>query len=256
MDISLDTGGIVAFMLVSLRLAVVMFATPMDAFGKVPTQVRLFWTLGFGFLLTAGMERGTIQAAYALANATDLAVAALHEVMIGSMLAFGLYTAFGAVQLAGRLMDFQAGFGAATLFDPTTNEQAPLLGTLLVMLAAVVFFTTGMHHLMLKGIMYSFEVRPVGNTLATLALSDVVRQFGQMFTLGIMVAAPVIGILMLVDAGVAIMSKSMPQMNVYFLFLPLKALLCFLALVWVLPLLRPLMLAVLEDSFIFWQNLL
>ena len=252
MEISLDPGGVVAFMLVSLRLAVVMFATPLDAFGKVPAHIRLFWTLGLGFLLTTGMS----QAAVALESVVDLAVAALHELVIGAVLAFGLYTAFGAFQLAGRLMDFQAGFGAANLFDPTTNEQNPLIGTILVMLAAVVFFTTGLHHLMLKGIWFSFEINPVGSSLPALAMPELIRQFGLMFTLGVMVSAPIIGVLMLIDAGVAVMSKTMPQMNVYFLFLPLKAVLCFLALAWVLPILRPLMLTVMQSSFEFWQNVL
>ena len=252
MIITLDPSGIMAFMLVSLRLAVVMFATPLDAFGKVPAHVRLFWTLGFGFLLASGMDISAV----AIDSLVQLAMAALHEVVIGLVLAFGLYTAFGAFQLAGRLVDFQAGFGAATLFDPATNEQNPLIGTLLVMLAAVLFFTTEMHHLMLKGIQFSFEMRPVGSPVLALALPELVQQFGSMFTLGVMLAAPVIGILMLVDAGVAIMAKTMPQMNVYFLFLPLKALLCLLALAWILPMLRPLMLVVMNGSYEFWEKVL
>lgn len=252
MIITLDPSGVMAFMLVSLRLAVVMFATPLDAFGKVPARVRLFWTLGFGFLLTSGMDISAV----AIDSLVQLAMAALHEVVIGLVLAFGLYTAFGAFQLAGRLVDFQAGFGAATLFDPATNEQNPLIGTLLVMLAAVLFFTTEMHHLMLKGIQFSFEMRPVGSPVLALELPELVRQFGSMFTLGVMLSAPVIGILMLVDAGVSIMAKTMPQMNVYFLFLPLKALLCLLALAWILPLLRPLMLVVMNGSYEFWEKVL
>ena len=107
MIITLDPSGIMAFMLVSLRLAVVMFATPLDAFGKVPAHVRLFWTLGFGFLLASGMDISAV----AIDSLVQLAMAALHEVVIGLVLAFGLYTAFGAFQLAGRLVDFQAGFG-------------------------------------------------------------------------------------------------------------------------------------------------
>ena len=184
MSFSLNLGGIIVFMLVSLRLAVIMFATPLDAFGKVPGHVRLLWTLGFGLWLTMVLNQPGTQV---VDDAVSLAMAALGEVFIGAILAFGIYTAFGAFLLAGRLIDFQSGFGAATLFDPVTNEQNPLVGTLLLMLATALFFASDMHHLMVQGIAYSFQMMPVGGGLPHLNLHDVLRQFGLMFTLGTMI---------------------------------------------------------------------
>lgn len=253
MSFSLALGDVTAFVLVSLRLAMTLFATPMDAFGKVPTRVRVMWILGLACWISLAT---TANANNVPTTLIDLTTAVFAELLLGAVLAFGLYTSFGAFLLAGRLIDFQAGFGAANLFDPTTNEQNPLFGTLLMMLAAVIFFTADLHHVLLKGFAYSFELHPVGSQLLELDLADVTRQFGLMFNMGIMLAGPIIGILLLVDAGVAIMSRSMPQMNVYFLFLPLKALLCFIALAWLLPIMSPLLLRTMDSSFTYWQRVL
>lgn len=253
MSFSLALSDITAFVLISLRLAMTLFATPMDAFGKVPTRVRVMWVLGLAYWISLSTAA---DASYAPVTLIELANAVFAELLLGAVLAFGLYTAFGAFLLAGRLIDFQAGFGAASLFDPTTNEQNPLFGTLLMMLAAVIFFAADLHHVLLKGFVYSFELHPVGSQFLQLNMEDVTRQFGLMFVMGVMLAGPIIGILLLVDAGVAIMSRSMPQMNVYFLFLPLKGFLCFVALAWLLPIMSPLMLKTMDSSFTYWQRIL
>lgn len=253
MTFSLAFSDVTAFVLLSLRLAVTLYVTPMDAFGKVPTRVRVMWILGFSYWMTLA---GSTDASAAPTNLTELLAASLGEVLLGAVMAFGLYTAFGAFLLAGRLIDFQAGFGAANLFDPTTNEQNPLIGTLLMMLAAVVFFTADLHHVLLKGFAYSLELHPLGSQSYRPDPEAVIDQFGMMFIMGTMLAGPVLGILLLIDAGVAIMSRSMPQMNVYFLFLPLKALLCFTMLAWLLPIMSPVIVRTMDSSFTYWQRIL
>lgn len=253
MNLTIDPSWIIAIGLVSLRLAVVMYATPLDLFGRVPALIKVLWSTAFACFMVSFLD---IEQVKEITSMDALVFAGLREVAIGLLLAFGLYTAFGAFSLAGRLLDFQAGFGAANLFNPATNEQNPLLGTVLVMLATFLFFAADFHLVMTQGFALSLQAMPLGATGLGVSAPAIIAQFGVMFTMGIMIAAPIIGILMMVDGGVAIMSKTMPQMNVYFLFLPLKSFLGLLMLGLLLPYMRPLIMNVMEASFQFWAGMM
>ena len=237
-------------MLLSMRLAVLVYATPIDAFGRVPPQVKLYFTLGLAVLLVFVLEIPLVSSPTSL---MDLGLMFIKEATIGLMMAFGLYAAFAAFMVAGRLLDFQTGFGAANLFNPSTNDQNPLLGTLLTLFAALVFFLSDFHHLFVKGIVYSVSLSPLGEGLHGLAYAELIRHFGVTFTNGVILVAPIIGLMLFVDAGIAVMSRTMPQMNVYFLFLPLKVGLGLILLAVSLPYMFPVLEKTIDSSFRFWQ---
>jgi flagellar biosynthetic protein FliR len=171
-------------------------------------------------------------------------------------MAFGLYCVVGSVMVAGKLIDFQAGFGAAEILNPATSSSNPLTGTVLSLVMVTVFITTGAYQLALKGVAWSLSVSPPGAALGALPLDIIVKQFGLTYLYGFVIAAPVIGVLLLLETGLAIMGRSMPQMNVYFLFLPLKIgvalALMAIALRYLAPVLERLFLLTLR----YWQHAL
>ena len=156
--------------------------------------------------------------------------------------------------VAGKLIDFQAGFGAAQILNPSTNAASPLIGTALSLFAVVLFFVSNAYQLAIRGIARSLTVSPPGSALSGLNLVVIVKQFGLTYIYGIIIAAPVVGTLLLIDTGIAVMGRSMPQMNVYFLFLPLKIgvalILTAIAVRYLSPVLEQLFLT----SFRYWQQ--
>lgn len=253
MDIEIQTGWIISILLITLRLSILFFATPLDMFGRLPAHIKLFMCLGLAVVLSSGLPSVDYPDELDL---FFLALSFLNEALVGLAMAFGLYCAFGAMSLGGGLLDFQAGFGAANVLNPATNTYEPLLGTILTLLLVMVFFSSGAFAILLRGIMFSFQQIPPGSPLNHLSIKDVVAQFGIMFIYGFALTAPVIAVLLLIDTAVGVMSRSMPQMNVYFLFLPLKIAVALMMVAVSLRYLSPLMEQLFLTVFRYWERVL
>lgn len=219
MQLSVDYAWLAAIFLMTLRLATAFMFTPVMGFNILPVRIRLFFCLAFAAAIVTG---GDWQGAAAINDIGELAVASVKEVLLGGALAFGVLTAFAALSLGGRIIDFQLGFGVASLIDPATRSQSPLLGTFLSMLGAVLFLIIDGHHMLLKGLAYSLETQPLGQVAVNWDGAIMIAAFGQMFVFALAVAAPVIFGLMLVDLAIAVSARTMPQVNVYFVSLPVK----------------------------------
>jgi flagellar biosynthesis protein FliR len=240
MRVLIDTGWIVSVLLVAVRIGAALVMTPLLSFSGVPATTRVALVLVLAV---------TLVSAVALPPATALS-------SFGGLLAFGVFTAFAAFQLAGRVMDLQMGFGVASLIDPATRTQSPLLGTLLNLVALAVFFAVDGHHLVIRGLAYSLVQLPPGSSLAALEPAAVVAQFGAMFVFAVALAAPVIFVLLLVDVALAVMARTMPQMNVFIVSLPLKIMVGLLVLVMSIQYMGPVMARVFEGMFDYWQRVL
>jgi flagellar biosynthetic protein FliR len=137
MPVSIDTQTLLAGLLLSVRLGMVMFMTPVLGAAGIPGRIRVMALLALTFCLTLALPpplAGDVGATPALL------MALVHELIWGGLMGFGLNTAFAAFLVGGRLLDLQMGFGAATLFDPGTRSQTPLLGLLLQMTGIAAFF--------------------------------------------------------------------------------------------------------------------
>src|SRR5882672_2390084 len=243
-----DTAWLVAVFLVSLRLGALFLVAPGFGTIRMPIQFRVLLTVGLAAALAGALGP------YAPAPDTALGLLAsgLAEVAVGGLLGFGLLAAFGAFAVAGRAMDMQIGFGVANLIDPTSRTQSPQLGTLLNLFALAAFFGFEGHHALLRGLAASFETIPPGAGFASVGPGALAAQFGIAFSAGLAFAAPVIVFLLLIDLGLAVMSRAMPQMNVYFVALPLKIFAGLLMLALSLPHAGPVMNRIFSSVFEFW----
>ncbi len=237
-------------MLVAVRMAILFFATPLDGFGKVPTQIKLWVSIALSVLVVSTMDINLISIPK---DALSFGMMAASELVAGLVMAFGLYAAFGTLMVAGGILDYQTGFAAANIFNPALNTQNPLLGTVLLMFATMIFFFIDGHHMVLRAIVFSYQMMPIGSGVLDINFSLIVAQFGMMFTFGVVLAGPVIAVLLMLDGGAAIMARTMPQMNVYFLFLPLKIFVGLTLLASMLTYISPLMNEVFNKTFQFWH---
>ena len=214
------TPWITAVALASIRIGVALFALYPFSMLSVPKLARALLALTLGTCIASG-EPAMPGAAVDLGWIT---AAALREAAIGLSLAFGLIVAFAAFSVGGRLLDYQVGFGIAEIVDPASRTQVPLLGFLLQLLGAAVFFALEGHHGLLRALSASWTALPPGLP----ALSDQPLQlagsFAAAFACGLAVVAPVVALLALLDAGMALLSRVLPQMNVLMMSMGLKAL--------------------------------
>lgn len=218
MQVSISTSFLVQIFLVSLRLGAFVLLSPTFVAVRLPVVARS----AFVVTLSACLVAMTQPAYSGEINVMWLFRAALHEALIGGALAFGAVCGFAAFSLAGRLIDLQIGYGVANLFDPTTQRQGPLLGTALAMMGLAAFFAVDGHLILIKLLAESISRFPPGGDSFSIDHDVVLRQFGFMFTSGVLLAMPVMVVLLLIDVVMAVMSRSMPQLNAFVISMPIK----------------------------------
>lgn len=221
MVLKFDAAYLMTGFLVFLRISAVFMFTPLFSAFQIPMQFRLLFLLALSYLLISALNVPALTAPITLGSLVPLAIV---EILIGSVLAFGVTAAFAAFQFGGRLLDYQIGFGLASVIDPLTREDSPLLGTILHSLAVLIFFAVDGHHMVIRGLAYTLAHVPPGSGLFDFQIAPIVTHFGLMFIFGFSVVAPVIVVLLLVDVGLAFVSRNMPQVNVFIIGMPVKVL--------------------------------
>ena len=253
MSLGIDLAAMAVVLLVALRIGPLFVLAPVFGAVSVPLRVRVFLALAFAALLAAvaGPGGGAV-----VLDPLALIGAAATEVLLGIGFAFGMFAAFGAFLFGGRVLDIQIGFGIATLIDPATRGQSPLLGTALNLMAVAVFFAVDGHHALVRALAWSLERLPPGTSIAALDPAAVGAQWGLMFSYGLLLVAPAVFALLLLDVALAVMARTMPQMNVFIVALPLKVVVGVLVLALTVRELLPAMMKVFESVPRYWERLL
>jgi flagellar biosynthetic protein FliR len=253
MQIDIDPAWALAVFYTALRLGVVLLLSPILAGLSGLVVVRVLLTLALAVLLVQGLHLGTPAGALELGR---VAAGACNELMVGGVLAFGVFAAFGAFSVAGKILDVQTGFGIGTVYDPVTRGGAPLFATMLNMLGAVMFFAMDGHHAFLRGLAFSLERVPPGSPLGSMAADAMLQQFGLMFSLGVALIIPVILCLLLTETGLAFVSRVLPQMNVFVVGVPVKIAVGTALLALTVVTMGPSMGRVYASIFTYWQKVL
>ena len=253
MRLEIDPSWAFSVVLLSVRLGVLLAMTPVLSGASVPAPIRILLVVALTALIVSALK---IPPASIPRGVGQLAIAAATEAAIGAILAFGIFAAFAAFSVAGRLLDIQVGFGIGSVFDPVTRRQTPVLATGFDLLAVTAFFSMDGHHALLRGVAYSLQQIPPGTFLTSLPLAAVAKQFGLMFALGIALVAPVVFSLLLCEIGLAMVSRVMPQMNIFVLGIPVKILVGLSVLVLSMAYIAPLMGKIYLSIFSYWEEVL
>ncbi len=218
MQLSINDAWAHNLLLCAARIAPLFLMSPLFSLAQLPVRIR--WLLILVFSAACVALKANVAP---LAGASiSLWVALLGEVLLGAVLAFGIYCVFGAFLFGGRILDLQMGFGVANLVDPSTRQQAPLLGTALNVMAVMTFYLLDSHHLLIRALLYTFDVVPLGSGWQPDNLAPIANVFGLMFVFGLMLVSPVVFTLLLIDAAMAVAARTMPQMNMFMLGIPVK----------------------------------
>ena len=253
MRLTVEIGWILAVALVAVRFAAALALTPIFGTANVPARFRVLLILALSALVVSATG---IEAARLPASLPAFLGAAMSEALLGAAMAFGIFAAFAVFLLAGRIMDIQLGFGVAVLIDPTNRTQSPLLGTFLNLMAVALFFAIDGHHMLLRGLVFSLEQAPPGTFPSELDPAAIVAQFGAMFVYAAALSAPVLLTILLIDVVLSVIARTMPQVNIFIVSLPLKIFVGLLVLAISLRHLGPLTGKIFESIFEYWHRLL
>jgi flagellar biosynthetic protein FliR len=244
----IDLAWLVGTLLLSARIAAATVLTPVFGPTQIPGPVRVFIALALAAFLILAVPVSMPP----MADATDLAVATLGELLLGASLAFGFLIAWAATQLAGRVLDVQLGYGAASVLNPTTQVPAPLIGSVIGMAAVAVFLALDGHHVLIRALALSVERYPPGLGFQ-LDLAEHLKFSGVMFTFGLALAAPVMLTLLLSDIALAVLARSMPQLNVFVLSFSVKIVLGLIGLAVSIKFAGAVLTGLFESTWRFWE---
>lgn len=216
------------FLLIFARLGTMLMLLP--ALGEISVSPRIRLSMA---LLIAGVLLPVVGGAYATlpSSVPGLAVAVIAEMVIGFFIGMAARLTMSALQVAGTVIAFQTGLAFAQNVDPTQGIQSALVGSFLAVLAVVLIFSTNLHHLMLFAARDSYtlfapgQMLPVGD-FATMAVSTVAGAF----KLGMQLAAPFVVLGLVFYLGIGIISRLMPQLQVFFIAMPANIMLGFVLL--------------------------
>lgn len=217
--------------LIFARVSAVLAAAPVFRGRSMPTLVKGGLALLLVLLLLPGLSAQVTVPTDLLA----LLLLTLREVALGLLLGTFVQLIFYAVQVAGQLIDTEMGFQMASLLDPLSGGQLPLVGNFLGMLSVLLYLGLNGHILLIRALGESFRLVPLGAADFNFAPDLVVRSFTGMFALAVQMALPVVGVSLFISLMLGLVAKAVPQMNVFIVSMPLKVLLLSIAVVVALP---------------------
>ena len=151
---------------------------------------------------------------------------ALSEVVIGLVLGLAANFMMEAPMMAGQILGVQMGYSLATLFDPQTNADTPVMAEFHRLAAVLIFLQLNVHHWLLRAVVKSFAYLPPGTASANFAAaSGLLHAAGGIFLSGVQIAAPGLAATLVADVALGFLGKASPQLPVLFIGLAVKNLL-------------------------------
>ena len=195
-----------------------------------PKVFKVMFSIFISFIISP-----FIQADIAVHSLSQLIIYALMETLTGLVFGFITNMCFNSLKIAGSLIDQQLGLSMASIYDPNTNTQNTLIETILYWLGVMIFFSMNGHHQLIAGIQNSFNLVKVGQLILSGNFDYVINVFVQCFIIGIKIAVPMILSLLIAELLIGFISKSVPQLNVMVVSMPLKLLMGIIFIMIALP---------------------
>ena len=199
---------------------------------RVPTQIKI----GLAFFITVIVTNVIPYKVLRFAGIADFMFAALKELLIGFAVGFIFQMFMSVILTAGEMIDLQIGVGMSKVYDPQSNVSMPVSGSIFNLLFILIFFSSNGHLTFVRIMALSFEVVPAGTQLFNPDFSRyIVELFGSILVLAVKLAFPVIAIELITEAGLGVLMRAVPQINVFVAGLQLKILIGLVVIILMLP---------------------
>jgi flagellar biosynthetic protein FliR len=233
--LAIPIGPVEAFILIATRVLAVLATSPVIGLRTVPAHARLGLGLFTALILVPVLAKDGLPAGVDV-NWTTLA----GEAVVGALSGFAATLAYTAIAFGASLLDFQAGFSMASLYDQTFGNQGAILERFYSALAALLFFQMDAHHLVIQALAQLFVVVPLGTfSLSRINPNLLAQVAASSFVVAVELVFPVMVALLLADIALGVLARVAPQFGIFSIGLQVKILLALAALVVTMPLLMP-----------------
>jgi flagellar biosynthesis protein FliR len=219
-DISLLPVLAAAFMLAFARVGAMVMLLPGLGETNIPVRIKIAIALLLTLIILP-LHRADYHVD--MGSMAALLVLMVYEILIGVVLGATARVTLAALQVAGAVIAQQLGLGFVTSVDPTQGQQGVVIGNFLTLLGITMLFTTDSHHLVIAALNDSYSVFSPGEVVPSGDVAALAtRAFSAAFRLGMQLAAPFLVFGLVFNVGLGVLARLMPQMQVYFVGVPLS----------------------------------
>lgn len=209
------------FLAISVRLSGLMLFAPFFGSEAIPPRVKAGLVLAVSVLFFP-----VLSPALAHSDIGSWPGFVLTELVVGAGIGIATRLVFDAMQMAGQILSTQMGFSLINILDPQTQVDSTVMAVFHQTIAMLIFLRLDVHLWLLRALGRSYVLLPPGSAHLSQAFTlTAVRACGEVFALGIQIAAPVLSATFLTDVVLGLLGKASPQMPLMLLGTPLKTLL-------------------------------
>lgn len=210
------------FFLVLARLSPLFLMAPLFSSKMVPGRVRTVIAVG----LAIGLTPVVVGDQPISTDAWTYAGLIVKELLVGGAFAFALGAMFAAIGVAGTFLDYFVGLSFGSLVDPVTGTNTTIISQLYSLVGVVIFIAIGGEDWVIAGFARTFDI--VGLTespsIGTL-VAGANEAFVGIFSAAVQIAGPIMLAMILTDAAFGVVSRVVPQLNVFGVGFPVKLIL-------------------------------
>ena len=214
-----STAQLTLFALIMMRMSGFILLNPIFGRATIPSRAKA----GMIFVLTMMVYSGFTGEAFETASMIEFAFLLCKEFVAGYLIGFVMQLFFFIISFTGYIIDYQMGLSMATVYDPQSNAQMAVSGSVLQTWFMLMFFAVDGHLALMKIMMTSAEIVPYGGILITQDIAvRMIEIFLECVELGIRFSVPMIAAEFLIEVGVGILHKVVPQISIFVINIQMK----------------------------------
>lgn len=213
------------FLYVFVRTSGVFLISPFFSSQNIPNGLKVGLVTSMSFLLALVVPIPEVMG-------NSLLILIIQELMVGLIIGFIGYLFFTSFYVMGQIIDMKIGFAMVNVIDPQSKVQVPLMGNFYYTIAFLLLLGVNGHHMIISALVDSYEFIPIGSfvfdeNMLNLIISGLVKAF----EIGFKLSTPIVACIFLTDLILGVMARTIPQMNVFVVGMPLKLLVGLLVII-------------------------
>ncbi len=222
------------FFFILIRVGTILFVIPFFDSRNVPVLVKVGLAVSVSWLLLPQVHR--LPPALDTTPIYFLGLGIVSEIAIGLIIGLMVQLIFVGIQMAGQMAGYQMGLALANVVDPASSMQIPMLAQFLNLFALMIFISLDIHHYFIRALVDSFDIIPFWDARFEGDLMQlIIKMVAKSFAISVQIGAPVMAALLLTSVALGLIARTVPQMQIFVVAMPVKIVLGFLFLGFSLP---------------------
>ena len=246
------TTGVFAFIIIFVRFGTAMMIMPGIGDSFVPANIRLYYALGLSLVVSPVLQPLVPDPIPAFPVLVSLLVI---EFITGLFIGTIARILMMALDTGGMLISLASGISNAQVFNPSLAVQGSVFGAFLSVTGVTLLFVTNLHHLLIHGLVESYQLFPLGGVPDTGSMAELMaKAVSASFLTGFQIALPFVIISLVLYVGMGVLSRLMPQLQIFMIAIPLQILLALVTLAIVMSSVMLFFISRFEDGMVFFLS--